>query len=78
MVLLVPEVELASLWQHLSVDVHGASGEEHARPLEEGLGFRKEAGAEPPAPLRPSLPTPHSVYWPLPTAALIVSFQVPQ
>ena len=52
MALLVPEVESASLWQHLFVDVHGASGEEHARPLEEGLGFRAEAGAEPPAPLR--------------------------
>ena len=78
MVLLLPEVESASLWQHLSVDVHGASGEEHARPLEEGLGFRAEAGAEPPAPLRLSLPTPHSVSWPLPAAASIAGSQVPQ
>ena len=78
MALLVSEVESASLWQHLSVDVHGASGEEHARPLEEGLGFRAEAGAEPPAPLRLSLSTPHSVCWPLPTATSVVGFQVSQ
>ena len=52
MALLVPEVESASSWQHLFVVVHGASGEEHAHPLEQGLGFRAEAGAEPPAPLR--------------------------
>ena len=45
----VPEVELASSWQHLSVDAHGVYGEERARPLEEGLGFRAEVGAEPPA-----------------------------
>ena len=78
MALLVLEVVSASLWQHFFVDVHGASGEERARPLEEGLGFRAEAGAEPPAPLRLSLPTPHSVCWPLPTAASIAGFQVPQ
>ena len=52
MALLVLEVVPASLWQHFFVDVHGASGEERARPLEEGLGLRAEVGAEPPAPLR--------------------------
>ena len=52
MALLVPEVESASSWQHLFVVVHGASREEHARPLEERLGFRAKAGAEPPAPPR--------------------------
>ena len=54
MALLVLEVESASLWQRLFVDAHEVYGEEHVRPLEEGLGFRAEAGAEPPAPLRPS------------------------
>ena len=78
MALQVPEVEPASLWQHLFVDAHGVYGEERVRPLEEGLGFRAETGAEPHAPLRLSLPTPHSVCWPLPTTASIADFLVLQ
>ena len=78
MALLVLEVVLASLWQHFFVDVHGASGEERARPLEEGLGFRAEAGAEPPAPLRLSWSTPRYVCWLLPTAVSTAGFPVLQ